>query len=514
MRPTGYPDSQGGRTIVQCVNRQITITAPTSVTTGTWDCHIFNTPFLRGGNNASSNRLAPFVSSTQAQALQAALPIPGNMSLSGTALPSGFLLALSVPTGTATLPTSASVSGGYDPYGAGNQVNYIDLGDTLSGSTRVVGAGFEVHNTTPELYVSGACTAYRQALNLTAGRSGFHGATRTASAAGTTITPDQVPIMPSSTLPSGTVLQAIPTAAWWGQLAPSTISQATQITNSVTMEARDGAYVVLTTAKEANPLASSSTEPAVLANLDGDESVSNFDIVGLCQRASNSWTTTASGSTTNVWNGGGSAPLNMLANVATSGAYFTGLSPQTVLTVYLRVYLEMAPSSSSPLLLSLAAPTPGHDPFALQVYSEIIQSMPPACKVGDNPDGEWWDKILSLSSKVLPMISAPLNMAVPGLGSAAAFFGRRAEESLGRRLEERANRPARAPTARQFVQEARALRQGALRQARPQVQQARPRRGTSNAPPTPAPPMSNNRIRNDRNGNPRNARGQLLIGAR
>lgn len=75
------------------------------------------------------------------------------------------------------------------------------------------------------------------------------------------------------------------------------------------------------------------------------------------------------------------------------GAYFTGLHPETVLTVQLNVYWETFPCVYDELL-TLATPSLGADDRLLMICSEIFNSLPVGVPASENPDGEWFARVV------------------------------------------------------------------------------------------------------------------------
>ena len=74
-----------------------------------------------------------------------------------------------------------------------------------------------------------------------------------------------------------------------------------------------------------------------------------------------------------------------------SGAYFTGLSAQTSLTVTMRAFVEVFPSPGNPLV-PLAHPSSPYDAKVLQCYSEIMSELHAGYPVRDNAAGDYFRK--------------------------------------------------------------------------------------------------------------------------
>jgi len=84
-----------------------------------------------------------------------------------------------------------------------------------------------------------------------------------------------------------------------------------------------------------------------------------------------------------------------------SGSYFTGLSNSTTLTVNYIVYIERFPTQDDLDLIVSAHQSPAYDVKALELYSEIAQSLPVAVTFDENGWGDLWSTITSAASTAL-----------------------------------------------------------------------------------------------------------------
>jgi hypothetical protein len=100
----------------------------------------------------------------------------------------------------------------------------------------------------------------------------------------------------------------------------------------------------------------------------------------------------------------------------TTGAFFTGLSNATVLTVKLKVYVERAPTPYESSLAVLATPSAGYDVTALELYSHAISQLPVAVTVSENGLGDWFRGVLNVIKNVAGGVGGLLNPYVPGAG--------------------------------------------------------------------------------------------------
>jgi hypothetical protein len=93
------------------------------------------------------------------------------------------------------------------------------------------------------------------------------------------------------------------------------------------------------------------------------------------------------------------------------GAYFTGLSPETVLKIDLVYIVETFPSKDS-LLRRLALPSPSFDPKAFKIYGEVVSRMPIGVPVKDNFVGALIAGVSGILSAVAPDIAKSIQTGV------------------------------------------------------------------------------------------------------
>jgi len=83
------------------------------------------------------------------------------------------------------------------------------------------------------------------------------------------------------------------------------------------------------------------------------------------------------------------------------GVYFTGLSPQTTLTINWNILIERFPSAADADLVVLAKPSPRYDPIALELYSLCMQEMPVGVPVSENGLGDWFMKVIGRARDIV-----------------------------------------------------------------------------------------------------------------
>lgn len=353
IRIDGFPDITSSRSVVQCLQYVKTITKPTGLPAGDWDCHMFNVP-VSYNDGLPGGLLQPQVLVKSA----GIYGVPGN----APEITTGFAAVATASGGTWTDPASVLVS------------QDLSMPRTYSdGRHRLFGFGYEVVNTTAELYKQGSVTTYK--------RPGKN-----------------VPICAfecisgASTLPqtnSRSKLYA------FGSTGVSTAAQAAAYPNSRTWAAKEGAYVIATLNDVDCPV--TEALPAGVHLAVENKYVNNSD------------------NTPGMF-GYGNLPTdetNMCAYpFDISGCVFAGLSESTSLTVTVRYLVERFPENSNPDLVVIARPSPSYDPLALELYARCLESLPTAVMVRDNPLGEWFSKILQTVGKVAPIVGS----FIPGLG--------------------------------------------------------------------------------------------------
>jgi len=388
----GYPDVESSRTIVQCVTQTINVGTPRSDDLN-WSAHVFlfpSTPSWDPGNGGSIAAGAFY---------QATVAPQGNV----TELPQ-----LSLP----------PIYGGYNIIACADQVDWLTQSANITstnavawpttfgaGQVRLIAAGYEVTNTTAEIYKQGTVTSYRSPAIKSVG---------------------QILLTPAET-------NYVPRVCEYSALPPTTQYEAALFPNSVTWNAADGVYSIATLNSSDNSFTSpvpcctamiqTPTQASLLA------SQSRFVYMPAFTFASGSYTYVAASSTHAV-------------DFDVHGSVFSGLSAQTTLQITTKYYFERIPDTSDPNLLVLCKPSPIYDPRALEIYSHALSELPVAVKVDENPLGEWFEGVVNVVADALPTIGSLIPL--PGAGAAAAMVGQ-GVRSLGnanreaRQAEEMAN---------------------------------------------------------------------------
>lgn len=354
----GYPDADCSNTVVQCFQYQQDLAAPGAVN---WDTHICVNPFVSGASDLEFKQFSdgvPQMTATTDGTLAGILKI--------RSVTSGQLLA---PNNTAT----------YNPAGS----SFTTLGsytDLVKSCNRIIGLGFEVINTSAEIYKQGTVTCYKMPQSFTTSYLRY-----------LNVNGDGQSAFPAILL----------------REAPSTPAIASNLHGTVSWEASKGAYVVCTQQSVNNDITGTTYSPS-LRSTTGDL------LSGEYSHGSNVAITAATpvNGTTTV---GKLFPFNI------HGVMVTGLNANSTLRVRLRVYVERAPScgTEDQSLAVLATPSAPFDAAALKVYSEVCGKMPVGVPVEMNSFGDWWKVI----SGIIKGVAIPIGTALGGPAGAAIGAG-------------------------------------------------------------------------------------------
>jgi hypothetical protein len=386
----GYPDVATEPTVVVKVRQALTVSKPPGLSDGqNWDCHIALSPIDFSPVDRSAVKAAkavPFGDSARptpnvAGVIYKATGTPSCARMDG-------LLINSVPTDASNGENMTFTPSHCPITGAGGyqlqQINlddYLDFDDTDFGVYRILYSGFEVVNTTAQIYKQGAVTVYEYGNSYETAAS--MPANIGASAA------DQPPSQPTT----------------YFRCPPNTLAEAKIMPGSHSWAAQDGCY---NTAKfqsdnkfqgmTRRPWAicqNNMTAPSSSGYVDGeygsfvsDESLFQFK------------TDAGDGIGTAGRYGG---PMHF-SQMNTTGAYFTGLSNQTTLFVTWRVGIERLPAANKPAFLALAQPSATFDPNALVLYNMVANVLPPGCPQGYNDMGKWFRWISDAAQKSIPTV--------------------------------------------------------------------------------------------------------------
>jgi hypothetical protein len=389
---SGFPDSKGGSSIQLCVKKTMAVTKPVNLPTGSfWDCHIMNTA-LAHDVDASYGNMQPVLS--ELTPIWSSVPLvnkPGP-SYPATRARVGTYTIVREQTG---LPTAPSLTNPWDPANSGTlMVDSIspvtaDLVDGyatepfVDGRTRMNYCGIEVANTTAALYKGGAVMAYNQMGACQPGGIAFHSGAKNG------------------------------VNFYYQTAPPSTVEQAMLLQGARQWGAEEGAYQVGTMA---------GTEVPAVQPLPGI-----FALVG-DDFSPGSGATTSIGDISNGLlssSQGGHIPFVKTTNFTGKGLYFTGLHPDTVLTVTVRFGIEMFPTEKDEIAMLASSLSPSFDPVVLESYQRISARMPPGVPLSENFTGEWFTNIASELGSMLPVVG---KFVKPAVSAIKAFTGKGAKK--------------------------------------------------------------------------------------
>jgi len=398
----GYPDVSTEPTVVVKIQTAHTVAAPAGLPAGqNWDCHIVTSPV--DFNPASAIRQArtlPFgdpPSSTGTGTTMA----DGAGAVNVTSLQTGRmdgLLINSVPSDSDN-GANLTYTPGHCPAVAGggyhlqnlNLDDYLEFEQSDLGVYRIIYSGFEVVNTTAQIYKQGAVTVYEYGNSYEVGAS--------------------YPVKEYDTVSQTDGFCSGPRErpTTYFRSPPNTIAEAKIMPGAHTWAAQDGCY---NTAKfqTDNPFQGATKRPFIIAqnNVIGAPNSGFGDVDGVLSAGS-----FASDFSLGVNLVGTSATPPDLKTVGgpvhfsrmnTTGAYLTGLSHETTLFVTWRVGIERLPSANKPTFLALAQPAAAYDPNALVLYNMVAHILPPGCPQGYNDAGKWFRWIQDAARKSIPTV--------------------------------------------------------------------------------------------------------------
>lgn len=337
LQINGYPDGTPGKSLVQCVKMSTDVSKPSALPAGaTWDFMI-NTD-----NLLTPKPLLPFSVFSGGLYQPTAVAAPGIVS----ATAGGLIIRSGI---------SGEQLNGYNG-SATNTLKTVSIGNEfLEGKLRVLAMGFEVCNTTADLYKNGAVTVFEVPQELPEERFTVSFGNQTGG------TP------PTASAGSCSLLKV--------SSMPNTISQATQITGAQTWEAKDGCYCVCRQNGLFNPAVS---PKAVGALMTFSDSVQPYPV------PTSPGYINASGGTSFTVNDSITIPFH------SKGAYFTGLNENSTFRVNYNVWIERFPTPSEINFLSLATESCDYDPQALEAWAIISGEAPSGVMFKENGLGDWF----------------------------------------------------------------------------------------------------------------------------
>ena len=365
----GWPDLESGSSVVRCIKQSVTVARPSTVpATDNWDAHVIQWPWLTGayanGFSATATRAGQIFT----------YPNPP-----ATTAPVGGLQIFGMPANTDLSILQA---------GNVRQIGRLDMDpDYTQGAGRVIGMGFEVHNTTSQLNIQGAVCVYRMMAN------------------------SRLPTLFVGTQAGGAA--TYPITGVPVRFPPSNLQQALLLQGSRQWEAKEGCYCVSAFNDAENPAYPIVPTVPIIPAVDDREGAGSLGAFNFANPG-----VVVAGTTT------AASPELRVHPIHQSGAIFSGLSPTTTLTVNWNVYYESFPALSQLDILPLASPSCEYDPDALDLFERILQDLPVGVMVKENGLGDWFLGAISDAAKfVSPLLTATGNPLAMGAGVLTKYIG-------------------------------------------------------------------------------------------
>lgn len=333
LRLSGFPDGKALISAIQRFAGRYDISCPFTLNAGeTWDFHVFTTP------------------------LHSVTPFFAGISSIGTVL---------TMLGNATSNDVGPVNVLYKRYSSAGVVNstiLIALPSTVEADSvmrRTVSLGYEIHNTTPELYKSGSVSVYRQPILDSHADIVFN-------------------------ITSAPVSRTINHVQLICQV-PYSIADVQMLPNTRTWEASEGVYSVCLPHSNNDFSCPIATTLLIKAGiLDNSYLSTRIDASTVIRHSTFS-------------------PLHC------SGVMSSRFSDSNQTYVLdFRQTIETIPSTDNLTLMSFAGTAPSADLGFLKLYKRMINNIPPGVPVHFNEAGDWWRSIISVVKDVLPAVSAAL----------------------------------------------------------------------------------------------------------
>ncbi len=361
----GWPDPESTPSVVRKICQSRSVSSPLGSTVS-YDLYIVQWPFLFPGNfHTSISRNNNCIQDSTVATFVA-----------------GGLRAYFVPTGDSlNIATSPYV--------------YIDLDPTFNGgASRLVGLGFEVHDTTSALNQQGTCTVWRQSESSLA-------------PAETWTVIDTF---------DGSVGTHAPTPMSVHKIRhpPVSIAEALLLPGSRQWKSKDGCYVVSPFCGIDNPIQLVNYVNPLLENSSQDESMTSPNNSVVYFRSFQNPTVATSPYV--------SSPSKIFP-IHQTGACFTSLNPLSTFNITQTCYIETFPTADEKDIVVLATPSASFDPVALEVMSRVLADLPVGVPADWNGFGDWFaDIVADVGSFLAPVLTGinPLLGTAAGAATAAA----------------------------------------------------------------------------------------------
>lgn len=346
LKATGYPDGIITISAIKRITGRTTISCPFTLAAGeSWDFHVFTTPFHYKIQTA-------------------------NATLGGN--------TFEKQTGSTSLGPVNIFYRKYDGAGVITQSHIESIGNSAptvdesnSRQVRTVSLGFEVHNTTAELYKSGSLTVYRSPVVYNQVGCWYKNGATTS---------------PFSAMLIGSI--------------PISLDAINLLPNSRTWDANQGAYCVTL------PAPNNVLSPYIPNNvvIQGGILTSSYNLL-----YDGAYATNAS-----------IGRMQTYSPVANSGVMSSKFKDANqTFALDFRQILEEVPNTSDIVTLSYATTAPTCDKVFLKLYKNMFNQIPPGVPVSYNSAGDWFRSIIRIVKDTLPLLTPILPGSAKVIASAA-----------------------------------------------------------------------------------------------
>lgn len=361
----GWPDVESASSVVRCIKKSLPLKSPLG--SGAYDAHVVVWPQTTGTFNRSITRVNNIITDRTG----GSVPTFGDVQV--------FFQAAGTPIDFSTATTSVILP--------------LD-NEYLTGACRLIGMGFEIHNSTAELYKSGTCTVYRQPesskfpseswtlLDVLDGVTGTH--------APSTISAHKI------------------------RMPPVSVEEAMLLNGSLQWEASQGCYVVCAFTGADNPVTLPEYVQPLLENPAFDE---QYGAVNTAYVFTPELLTGTLPPTAPL-----ACELRRVWPIHQAGAIFSELTEQSTLNLTVHWYIESFPTADEKDIVVLATPSACYDPVALEVFSRAMADLPVGVRVKENGLGDWFADIVADVGPVLAPILSGLNPLAGMAATAATKF--------------------------------------------------------------------------------------------
>lgn len=368
---SGIPDEIEGESVCMVINDSVNVSKPASFgASSNWNARITINPTMAATETQAAN-FHPFVCGTTNSTY------PANIT--------GAFASVNIDYSEGSNPFS-DFSG--ELIGGSYTIMNVPHSQ-LVGPTKLAGMGVEVIDTSAEINKQGlvSCIDMNQ---------------------------DSIPI--SCQMVSGTGSISGVSGLYTVRAPPKSLSEMVKYQPIAQWEAKKGAYAVVQLKSIGTHPANSTYGSPLLLNEDFS---SGFNRTLLNQRVARFENVTV-GSFSGAYTPVGLCPVSPLN---TKVIMLTGLNPNSTFTVRGRWVIEKYPNDFEPQILPMVTPTANYDPAAIEIYSRIINSMPPMVPLSWNASRQWWKNTLSSIADIIAtgLLVLPHPLA-KGAGAAMQSF--------------------------------------------------------------------------------------------